>query len=105
MKLKICLVLSLVLAACGSDGGSDSPISKVGDQNCDGNCPNQFLSQADVTKILQQAVAASSQAGVSGTFAVLDRTGNVLAVYQMKGAPETSVINGQVGARGILEGL
>ena len=43
--------------------------------------------------------------GVAATFAVVDRVGNVLAVYRMPGAPATTRIDGQIGAVGGLEGL
>jgi uncharacterized protein GlcG (DUF336 family) len=36
---------------------------------------------------------------------VVDRVGNVLALYQMSGAPATTTINGGLGASGGLEGL
>jgi uncharacterized protein GlcG (DUF336 family) len=37
--------------------------------------------------------------------AVLDRVGNVLALYQMAGAPPTTTISGRIGAQGGLEGV
>lgn len=97
-----------ILASCGGGGGSGgsasggSPGSNFG---CDGGCANQSLSVADVTTVLQQAVAATKALGTSGTFAVVDRVGNVLALYQMGGAPATTTINGGLGASGPLEGL
>lgn len=101
-------ITCLALAGCGGGGGSGGA-SSGGDPNsnfnCDGGCPNQSLSVEDVTTILRQAVTATSAFGTAGTFAVTDRTGNVLALYQMSGAPLTTTINGQTGASGPLEGL
>ena len=97
-----------ILSACGGGGGgseSGSGGSGGANFNCDGSCPNQSLSVADVTLILRQAVTATRSLGSAGTFSVVDRTGNVLALYQMQGAPLTTTINGQVGANGGLEGL
>lgn len=97
-----------LLASCGgggSSGGSSSGGSAGANYGCDGYCPNQALSSDDVTTILQQAVAAARELGTAGTFAVVDRVGNVLALYQMSGAPATTMINGGLGASGGLEGL
>lgn len=90
-----------VLVGCGggsggSGGGSDS--------GCDGSCAPQSLTVEDVTIILQQAVAATKALGTAGTFSVVDRAGNVLAVYRMAGAQAGSSVNGQRGASGGLEG-
>ncbi len=102
------MTLSVTLAGCGGGSGS-SGSSSGGDPNanfnCDGGCANQSLSAEDVTTILRQAITAANNLGTAGTFAVVDRTGNVLALYQMNGAPLTTVINGQTGATGPLEGL
>ncbi len=113
MKKHICLLLPAAimfsaLPGCGGGGGSGGA-SSGGDPNanfnCDGSCPNQSLSIDDVTTILRQAVTAANAMGTAGTFSVVDRTGNVLALYQMNGAPLTTTINGQTGASGPLEGL
>ena len=113
MKKHICLLLPAAmifsaLPGCGGGGGSGGA-SSGGDPNanfnCDGSCPNQSLSVDDVTTILRQAVTAANAMGTAGTFSVVDRTGNVLALYQMNGAPLTTTINGQTGASGPLEGL
>jgi uncharacterized protein GlcG (DUF336 family) len=44
------------------------------------------LTSADVTRILQQAVVAARSNGTTANVAVVDRVGNVLAVYRMFGA-------------------
>jgi uncharacterized protein GlcG (DUF336 family) len=105
------ILTSAVVAASGcgggggGNGGEQSGGSDSANFNCDGTCANQSLSTADVTRVLQQAKTATRQLGVAGTFVVVDRVGNVLAIYQMTGAPTTTTINGQIAAQGILEGL
>ncbi|GJM14208.1 MAG: hypothetical protein DHS20C12_26110 [Pseudohongiella sp.] len=54
-------------------------------QDCNGSCTNaqSFLSEADVSRILSQAVQEARAHNVLATIAVVDRVGNVLAVYRM----------------------
>lgn len=104
------LTLSLVALSCCSSGGGGGTGgagtgSSSGDFGCDGGCANLSLTEADVRRITAQAAASIEALGSAGTIAVVDRVGNVLAVYQMPGAPITSQINGQLGATGGLEGL
>jgi uncharacterized protein GlcG (DUF336 family) len=107
--LLACLaVAGSVLAGCGGGGGSGGSASggsSGANFGCDGGCANQTLSPDEVTRIVQQAATAASQLGTAGTFAVVDRVGNVLALYRMSGAPASSTINGQRGASGGLENL
>lgn len=113
MRIQRCsatlLALSLsILAACGGgggSGGSSSGGSSGANYGCDGYCTNQSLSVDEVATIVRQAVTAAKGLGTSGTFAVVDRVGNVLALYQMSGAPATTTINGGIGASGGIEGL
>ena len=98
------LALSTFGCGGGSGGGGGGQSGGGANYGCDGGCAYQALSSAEVTTILQQAITATRQLGTAGTFAVLDRVGNVLAVYQMSGAPLTTTINGQLGAAGGLEG-
>jgi uncharacterized protein GlcG (DUF336 family) len=63
------------------------------------------LTAADIQQIIAQGVSAALKVGVKGTFAVLDREGNVLALYQMKGAFKSVVVR-DVGKEGAgLEGV
>jgi uncharacterized protein GlcG (DUF336 family) len=98
--------IAMTTFGCGGGGGGGGGGQSGGGANygCDGGCAYQALSASEVNLILQQAVTATRQLGTAGTFAVLDRVGNVLAVYQMSGAPLTTTINGQLGAAGGLEG-
>lgn len=47
------------------------------------------LTETDIRQIIGQGIAAAQNLGVAATFAVLDREGNILALYQMKGAAKT----------------
>jgi uncharacterized protein GlcG (DUF336 family) len=107
LALGACIVASLF--GCGGGGGGSGGGGTGGSSGsnfgCDGGCARQSLTAEDVTTIIQQAVTATKSLGTAGTFAVVDRVGNVLALYRMTGAPLTTTINGQVGASGGLEGV
>jgi uncharacterized protein GlcG (DUF336 family) len=53
----------------------------------------QSLSRGDVVRILRQAVLAARDRGVPATIVVVDRVGNVLAVFRMTGARSAVRIN------------
>lgn len=104
------LILSVLFTGCGGGGsGSNQESSLSGAEsanyNCDGTCDHQSLLASEVEYILNQAVQASDFLGVAATIAIVDRVGNVLAVYQMDGASQTTLIDGQKGATGGLEGV
>ncbi|MCB0353340.1 MAG: heme-binding protein [Bdellovibrionales bacterium] len=106
----VVFVLLITFAGCGDSGSSDVVSRGFGGSDsanfgCDGTCPNEVLTSGEVERILRQAVAGAKILGVAATFAVLDRVGNVLAVYQMPGANATTTINGKIGAVGGLEGV
>lgn len=71
--------------------------------------PQEALTQAEVQQIIAQAVGEAQARGLKATIAVVDRVGNVLAVFQMTGAPANTTISrqqiGGVGAAGDLVGL
>lgn len=82
-------VAALILGACsGSSGGG-------GANTCIGDCrPAQdFLAEADVQRIVAQAVAEAQARGVRAHVAVVDRVGNVLATFEMTGAPASVAIS------------
>ena len=89
----------LVLAACGS--AEDSGTAAVAD--CGASCAQDFLSAADVERILAQTVVAAQANGLLATVAVTDRVGNVLGVYAMTGAAPTFRVDGMRGISGGLE--
>lgn len=71
--------------------------------------PQEALTQAEVQQVIAQAVGEAQARGLKATIAVVDRVGNVLAVFQMTGAPANTTISrqqiGGVGAAGDLVGL
>lgn len=97
-------MLALVLATCVScGGGSRQQVTGI-DSNtppagCDGSCadtPAQ-LTVGDVEGIIARAVAEAQARNVSATMAVVDRVGNVLAVFRMNGASTVVTIQSPAG--------
>ena len=119
--LSIALSGLLVLSACGKNDGSASsntsatnstPSPAAATTNTTGstaavtnatatttvppsvfNVPDsQSLSVGDVQKIISRAVAEATAQGKPAVIAVVDRVGNVLAVYKMAGAPDNATL-------------
>jgi uncharacterized protein GlcG (DUF336 family) len=113
-ELLLCAFLSAGLAvSCGGGGGGSGSASAflggsgtpgvVNARLCDGSCAlsavttsgaeRRSLSTAQVSTVLQQAVAEAQARGVGATIAVVDRVGNVLAVLEtvspLPAAPQT----------------
>ncbi|AIT80792.1 heme-binding protein [Novosphingobium pentaromativorans] len=104
------LAATLMLAACGGGDGSTSGGSGGGGSSSGGGssgggssgggttledyeAPAQLsLSSANVGKIVAQAAAQANQSGHPSVIAVVDRVGNVLAVFRMNGAPANARI-------------
>jgi uncharacterized protein GlcG (DUF336 family) len=90
---------SALLGACGGGGAA---VSSVGasvapaGSDCTGNCANAgtFLTVADVQTIISQGIAEATARNALATIAVVDRVGNVLAVYRMGAAANRPVIVG-----------
>jgi uncharacterized protein GlcG (DUF336 family) len=100
----------ILLSACS--GGSRSPVGGVDpatpDSGCSGSCADTAtsLSVADIELVIAQAVAEAQARGVSANIAVVDRIGNVLAVFRMSGASPTVTIQSPgVTIDGGLEGV
>jgi uncharacterized protein GlcG (DUF336 family) len=91
-------LLSLACAACAacSGGGSGSPGAPA-------PAPADFLTEADVRRVIAQAVGEAQARGVEAEVAVVDRVGNVLAVFAMPGAPNAVLIDSGLGVTGGLE--
>ncbi len=110
------LLIAFAIAVAGCGGGSNSgnpegtsppPPQSTPDAGCTGSCANaqSFLSQGDIKTIIAQAAAEAQAQGMPAVIAVVDRVGNVLAVYRMNSAPETMTITSNRGVVGGLEGL
>ena len=103
-------VATLALSACGGGGGGGSspppppppPPAPVSVYTAPAA---QSLSVADVQQVIAQSVAEAQARGTPAVISVTDRVGNVLAVYQMVGAPSTLVIRAGPGANLDLQGL
>ncbi|HEY7638530.1 MAG TPA: heme-binding protein [Steroidobacteraceae bacterium] len=87
------LCAAAVLAACS---GGD-PVARTDGTDptggCSGSCSGTTtsLTIAEVQQVVAQAVAEAQARGVNATIAVVDRVGNVLAVYRMGAAATRSV--------------
>jgi uncharacterized protein GlcG (DUF336 family) len=86
------------VAACGGGGGSGGGAA--------GPAPSTaFLAEAEVQRIVAQAVAEAQARGARAHVAVVDRAGNVLAAFAMSGAPATVAITSGSGVTGGLDGI
>ena len=101
------LVLGLLslLVACGGGGGGgggESSAAPAPDPGCTDQCSN--LSKSDVEKVLAQGIAQAKALTSTATIAVVDRVGNVLAVYRMAGVDSKVTISSTFPVT-VIEGL
>ena len=94
------VIFSLFLMACSNSSSESS-------QGCSGSCvtSESKLSIADVEQVIAQAVAESLVRGEKATITVVDRVGNVLAVFAMDNAIDAVEISSERGVVGGLEGI
>lgn len=113
-RLWLTALSAVLVTSCG--GGSDSSSATVngsaaspsGAVACDGSCANanSFLSASDVESVIARGVAEAQARGVKATIAVVDRVGNVLAVFRMSGALENVTMStGDVSTSALSGGL
>lgn len=93
-------------------GGGTSPVpGGTAGSNCTGSCADTptALTAAEVQQVIAQAASEAAAHNAPATIAVVDRVGNVLAVYRMADAPPQVTITSTdvVGApvSGGLEGV
>ncbi len=107
-------VLAVALAGCsgssnsgGSAPGTTTPPPSTGDTGCTGSCATSasFLTAAEVSTIIAQAVAEAQGQNTPATIAVVDRVGNVLGVFRMNGARTQVTISSNRGVSGGLENI
>ena len=93
-------LMSAIVVGCGGGGGGGS--SSTAPAGCSGPCPpkSASLTVADVQTVLAQAVQEGNARSAPATIAVVDRVGNVLAVFEMNGADDSITINGATGPNG-----
>jgi uncharacterized protein GlcG (DUF336 family) len=94
--------LSLLVASCGgggSGGGTSGSSGGTGSSSGGTTTTSPFtvpaaeaLSVADVQQIVAQGVAQAQADGKPAVISVVDRVGNVLALFRMTGAPATTHI-------------
>jgi uncharacterized protein GlcG (DUF336 family) len=82
--LIVCVLSAWVVACSGGSTGSSTGTDQSGG-GCTGSCISTAaaLAVVDVQKVIAQAVAEAQARNVAATIAVVDRVGNVLAVYRM----------------------
>ncbi len=111
MRWMVVLLLAAVLTGCGGGSGGDggpTVAAAAAAPGCSGGCAAATptaLTVADVNRVLSQAVQEAQARGALGTIAVVDRSGNVLAVFKMTGAAATFTITSGRGVTGGLEGV
>jgi len=78
------LGVTLGLASCGGGGAAVSSVG-ASTPGCTGSCAptGNFLTTADVEQVLAQGISEARARNVNATLALVDRVGNVLAVYRM----------------------
>jgi uncharacterized protein GlcG (DUF336 family) len=100
------LIVCAMVTACSGGGPAESSVgtgTSPAGVECTGSCANAttFLTIADVEQIIAQGVAEASARQVNATIAVVDRVGNVLAVYRMGlASAHTVVIGSEFNASG-----
>jgi uncharacterized protein GlcG (DUF336 family) len=111
------LIMAALLGACGGGGGSStapaagagvgSGAPGSGGAACDGSCASAatVLGVAQVEAVIARAVAEAQARNARATIAVVDRVGNVLAVYAMAGAAATVTVRSTRGAARVEGGL
>ena len=108
MKRLTLVLLLMTLFACGGGGGSstlEAEVQSVNQPTVAEECaPDCFLQTSDVNQVVAQAVAEASARGEAATIVVVDRVGNVLAVYQMTGADDFVTITSTFDAGGTIVG-
>ena len=107
LRLLLLLYLTTLLQACGTGDQVSSTGSAEAKVVCDGSCAtaSSFLTVSDVQQVIAQAVAEASAQNASATIAVVDRVGNVLAVFRMNNAATEVTIDSGRNVTGGLEGI
>ncbi len=115
MRWFVVLIALVALAGCGGGAGGDggptvaaAAAVSATTASCSGGCAAATptaLTVAEVNQILSQAVLEAQARGSPATIAVVDRPGNVLAVFKMAGAAATFTITSGRGVTGGLEGV
>ncbi len=83
--LALFAILAVPAFFAGCSGGNGGDDSEPTDMDCSGSCANAslVLTVANIQRIIAQGVAEAGARNSQATIAVVDRVGNVLAVYRM----------------------
>lgn len=106
LRALLCMAAGFLAACSGGD-----PVARTdGTDNtggCNGSCGGSTtsLTIADVQQVIAQAVGEAQARGVNATIAVVDRVGNVLAVFRMGAAAQSVTISTTPGSATIDGGL
>ncbi|MBK5255261.1 MAG: heme-binding protein [Vicinamibacteria bacterium] len=100
-RSSVVLIASVCLALMSCSGKNG-----LGQEGCSGSCTTaaDFLSAADVERVIAQGAFEAQARGARATIAVTDRVGNVLGVFRMAAADPEFAISSEKGVRGGLEG-
>jgi uncharacterized protein GlcG (DUF336 family) len=100
-------VVAAQLAACGGGSSASSGAAVDPSGSCTGSCANAgtFLTTADVGQVIARAVAEAEARSAPATIAVVDRVGNVLAVFRMTGAATRVTVSSGGSVQGGLEAV
>ena len=102
------LTLAVALAACSEGSRNDDTTGiGVGSAPCTGSCQRTTptrLEADEVRLVIARAVGEASARGEAATIAVVDRVGNVLAIYAMDGADATLKITSTEGEAALVDG-
>jgi uncharacterized protein GlcG (DUF336 family) len=102
-----CFGVLSILLSCSAGSGDSTVGTGAGAVECNGSCTDasSFLSVAETETIIAQAVTEAQAQGAAGTIAVVDRVGNVLAVFRMNSAATNVAIDSGRNVSGGLEGI
>jgi len=90
-------LIACLLAGCSGGGGSSGSSLPPATQQA-------FLTADDVKQVVAQAVGEAQARGLAAHVAVVDRVGNVLAIFRMTGAQTMTLVTSGLGVSGGLEG-
>ncbi len=101
--LSLTIAAAMTMAGCGGGGNNSQPPPLGGGSPAPTPAPTpgalfaqpaqESLSVAEVQQVVAQAVGEAQARGQPSIIAVTDRVGNVLAVFQMTGAPGTTQLS------------
>lgn len=106
IKQLVAAASAFALVSCGGGGDSSAPSPVTGGTPAPTPTPPasgrvfadpaaEALSVTEVQQVIAQAVGEAQARGLAGTIAVVDRVGNVLAVFAMNGTPANTILSRQ----------